>query len=99
MHVRIRFAGQETWYRKVLRAVQDGRGYLCLTHDGYPYQTFHWRFDGRLSVLIADTDADVIEALREENPDGAWSWRGTYTTPARATMSSWDAEVENWWGR
>lgn len=67
MHVRIRSAGQETWYRDVENVHTSWRGwYISLVLAEYPHQVFFWRKRGDTSVLICQTGEDVTAALRDE---------------------------------
>ena len=87
-HVRVRSAGQETWYRNVTAVWQDR--YLGIALDAYPHQVFFWREGGQVSVLVCQTDEDVTTALREEH---------AATYQAGVPWLSWDETVEGWLGR
>ncbi len=87
--MRVRYAGQETWYRQVESISSDGH-YLTLTHVGAPYRTFHHLTDGRLNVLVCRTGEDVTQALREERI-------ATYQTGIPGL--TWDELVDRWVGR
>jgi hypothetical protein len=61
----IRHAGQEIAYANVTQVNSHEPGYLALTHDGYPYRTFHYLAGGRTRVLLAETNYDMHLLLKE----------------------------------
>ncbi len=103
-HVRIRFAGQETWYRNVIE-VSSTHTYVTLVHDRYPHKTYHHCGDDRLSVLICQTTEDVTQALREESPlwnydpiNSKWVHDADHYRPvAKSTpQTRWRKTVDAW---
>lgn len=67
-HVRVRVHHQEQWYHNVVNVTSDGR-YLTLELSEHPSRVHFWLGGRGTDVLVCQTDADVIAALRAEHPE------------------------------